>query len=87
MPVRLRPAAVLGLGLVLAGCSRSVEKPVASKATTRPAAPAATHPVSSSALAKGKPAPEVVGQDVDGKTFRLSDYRGKVVMLDYWATW
>ena len=25
--------------------------------------------------------------DLDGKTFRLSDYRGKIVVLDLWATW
>lgn len=33
-------------------------------------------------LTIGKHAPEIVGQDLDGKTFQLSDYRGKVVFLD-----
>jgi hypothetical protein len=35
----------------------------------------------------GQLAPEIEGDDVDGKRFRLSDYRGKVVALDFWATW
>ncbi len=35
-------------------------------------------------LAVGKPAPEVEGQDQDGKKFKLSDYKGKVVLLDFW---
>jgi hypothetical protein len=35
-------------------------------------------------LAVGKVAPEIEGQDQDGKTFKLSDYRGKVVLLDFW---
>jgi hypothetical protein len=36
-------------------------------------------------LAVGKPAPEVEGVDQDGKKFRLSDYKGKVVLLDFWS--
>src|SRR5439155_4920709 len=32
-------------------------------------------------LAIGKPAPEIEGEDLDGKRFKLSDYRGKVVVL------
>jgi cytochrome oxidase Cu insertion factor (SCO1/SenC/PrrC family) len=30
---------------------------------------------------------EIVGVDADGKRFRLSDYRGKVVLLDFWAAY
>ena len=32
-------------------------------------------------------APEFALKDADGKTVHLSDYRGKVVLLDFWATW
>jgi hypothetical protein len=35
-------------------------------------------------LAVGKVAPEIDGQDQDGHKFKLSDYRGKVVLLDFW---
>ena len=34
-----------------------------------------------------KPAPEFALQDSSGKTVSLKDYRGKVVLLDFWATW
>jgi peroxiredoxin len=34
-----------------------------------------------------KAAPEFVLKDSDGKTVHLSDYKGKVVLLDFWATW
>ena len=35
----------------------------------------------------GKPAPEFALDLLDGKTFRLSASKGKVVVLDFWATW
>lgn len=38
-------------------------------------------------LLVGKPAPEIEGEDIDGKRFKLSDYHGKVVVLDFWGNW
>jgi hypothetical protein len=35
----------------------------------------------------GKTVPEIEGEDTEGVVFRLSDYRGKVVMLDFWGHW
>ncbi len=35
----------------------------------------------------GDEAPEIVGQDPYGKTRKLSDLRGKVVLIDFWASW
>lgn len=38
-------------------------------------------------LSLGSTAPDIEGQDLDGKDFKLSEYRGKVVMLDFWGDW
>lgn len=38
-------------------------------------------------LNPGDLAPEIEGKDLDGTPFKLSDYRGKVVMLDFWGDW
>jgi thiol-disulfide isomerase/thioredoxin len=35
----------------------------------------------------GKPAPPIAGKDVDGKPVSLVDFKGKVVLVDFWATW
>src|SRR5262245_21285886 len=36
-------------------------------------------------LRVAKQAPDIEGEDQDGKRFKLSDYRGKVVLLDFWS--
>lgn len=38
-------------------------------------------------LSVGKKAPEIEGEDLEGKKFKLSDYRGKVVSLVFWGSW
>ncbi len=38
-------------------------------------------------LGAGTLAPDFVTQTADGKEVRLSDFKGKVVVLDFWATW
>lgn len=35
----------------------------------------------------GEEAPDFKLNDLNGKTVRLSDYRGKSVMINFWATW
>lgn len=40
-----------------------------------------------SSIVPGKPAPEIEGADADGKHFRLSDYKGNVVLLVFSANW
>jgi thiol-disulfide isomerase/thioredoxin len=37
--------------------------------------------------AAGKPEPDLSLKDLDGKNVSLADYKGKVVFLNFWATW
>jgi len=51
------------------------------------AAPAAAS-LEGSKLKKGQPAPDFTLKDLDGKIWKLSDLKGKkIVMIDFWATW
>jgi thiol-disulfide isomerase/thioredoxin/tetratricopeptide (TPR) repeat protein len=38
-------------------------------------------------LAVGRPAEDIVGTDLSGRPMKLSDFRGQVVLLDFWANW
>ncbi|HSV15066.1 MAG TPA: hypothetical protein VLI90_12475 [Tepidisphaeraceae bacterium] len=38
-------------------------------------------------LAIGKTAPDIAGEDIAGQPMKLSDFRGKVVLLDFWGDW
>jgi cytochrome c biogenesis protein CcmG/thiol:disulfide interchange protein DsbE len=64
-------AAAALLGLTLAGCS---SPPAARTARVKPAA-------------ERKLAPNFSLQDPNGRSVHLDDYRGKVVLLNFWATW
>ncbi|MBL8825168.1 MAG: redoxin domain-containing protein [Planctomycetia bacterium] len=73
------------------------EKPVAQKndvppkvVKTNPApedAPPIADPSVPVGTSIGQMAPQISGEDVDGVAFKLSDYRGKVVVLDFWGFW
>ncbi len=49
------------------------------------AAPAATS--ARDALPAVRQVPEFILKDLNGKPHRLSDYRGKLVIVNFWATW
>ncbi len=80
--------------LVLAlGCDESAPTTSTSESTgapdvaaAAPSAPAAA-PAAQGGPTIGEMAPEIEGVDLDGVKFKLSDYRGKVVMLDFYGDW
>ena len=58
-------------GLILLAGACSSSKPVAA----------------AKAVGTRKPAPDFALSDAQGKSMRLADFKGKVVLLDFWATW
>jgi serine/threonine-protein kinase len=38
-------------------------------------------------LSQGRPARPIAGEDMEGVTMRLADFKGQVVLLDFWANW
>jgi thiol-disulfide isomerase/thioredoxin len=38
-------------------------------------------------LKADRPAPPIVGEDLDGRPLRLEDYQGKVVLVVFWGSW
>ncbi len=80
----VRAGALAGtLALLLFGCQKQ-DQPAPSPAKTGEQAKARP-PLRRPTLPVGDPAPDIVGEDTDGKLFKLSDYRGKVVLLDFWG--
>jgi len=41
----------------------------------------------SAQVKKGKQAPEISLKDISGQTISLSSFKGKVVLIDFWASW
>jgi len=68
---------LLCLGLALYGCNQFQPAQM----------PAGPEVALAAGTAVGQVAPEIEGEDLDGVPFKLSDYRGKVVVLDFWGNW
>ena len=57
-------------------------------ATADPVAPQTQEQIDASTIAKeGMEAPDFIVEMFDGQKVRLSDLRGKVVLVNFWATW
>ena len=88
---------IAGASLALAAptpfCSMAASADPAPKPSSVPAkkivpAPGATTATKRPELiANGSVAPDFVSKDLAGKEVKLSDHKGKIVVLDFWATW
>ena len=80
---------ILAIGLSMVSPGSAGE--IAQKTNTsgpRPSGPAPSQRVlQKQALKAGAVAPDFISQDLEGNTVRLSDFKGKVLVLDFWATW
>src|SRR5262249_4409722 len=52
-----------------------------------PLGPAARQRRIELATRPGRPAQPIAGNDLDGRPMKLADYRGRVVLLTFWADW
>ncbi len=69
----------IAMGAFLAQCSPS--------ATSTSAPAAAASPTNATGAPVGTVAPAFTGTTLDGKSISLADFKGKVVVLNFWATW
>jgi thiol-disulfide isomerase/thioredoxin len=59
----------------------------ADKATRLPHTTSSVSAAKMDAPGGGKPAPDLTLKDLDGKDISLAQYRGKIVLVNFWATW
>ena len=78
---------ILALMFVIAGCKKEEPEPVQQtevKAEEQPVKPSSDE---ITADPGHEPAPSFTLKDLNGENVSLSDFSGKVVILDFWATW
>lgn len=85
MRILPRSVTLLLIGVAVAGCVANNAN--TTRSTSRKPARESKAMDADKLADAARPAPEISGIDADGKKFRLSDYRGKVVLLDFWASW
>ncbi|GAB3973967.1 TlpA family protein disulfide reductase [Streptomyces sparsus] len=80
-------AALTAAGLVLAGCGSGDGGDTRGSSGGDTNIVQGTGQITQVAAADRQPAPDIAGETVDGGELRLSDYRGKVVVLNVWGSW
>ena len=87
----LAPLLLAGAALIAAACGNGDAEPPATATNTATATPA-SRPVTIGLLDDlplevDQQAPDFLLRTLNGRSVRLSDYRGKTVVLNFWATW
>ncbi|WP_394540940.1 TlpA disulfide reductase family protein [Lysobacter enzymogenes] len=82
-----RLTALAGLALALAGAGAFAFAQPPAPAAAPATAPPARSASASAAPALGDAAPEFLGLDRRGRPVKVSDYRGKPVVISFWAGW
>ena len=86
----LAPLVLACAALIAAACGDGGTEPAATETATATATPARAATIGlldDLPLEVDQPAPDFFLRTLNGRSVRLSDYRGKTVVLNFWASW
>ena len=67
----------ISVSVLISGCSNRIQKPENNELTS----------LGFRLISEGKEFPDITFTDINGESKKLSDYRGNVLLLNFWATW
>jgi cytochrome c biogenesis protein CcmG/thiol:disulfide interchange protein DsbE len=82
--------AIIFTSLAMLGCNRNASRNADSKSDNKASESAmnsASNPSDENTAFDNQNAPEFTLVDTKGKKISLADYQGKIVIIDFWATW